>query len=147
MEEQTTDNRPTIPGRNGGTLQPFRPGTSGNPGGMKKGTKHFSTILRRLLDEEITVTINGQTLRLTRSEALLLEKIRLATQSPYDAVRLRAIMDIEDRVDGRPTQSLDISGDDDAAVVFYFPNEHNRKRRRVEDQTAEDPEVTYLPEE
>jgi hypothetical protein len=145
MTEQTNDNRPELPGRNGGTLRPFRPGESGNPGGMKKGTKHFSTILRRMLEETINVEINGVVVKMTRSEALLLEKIRLATNSPYDAVRLRAIMDIEDRIDGKPASSLSLSDDTDGEeniVVFYIPNQHNRKRPLPD---PDEPDVEYLP--
>lgn len=146
MEEQANDNRPTIPGRNGGTLRPFRPGQSGNPAGMKKGTKHFSTIVKALLDEKINVTVNGVTFQVTRAEALMLEKFRLATDSPFDAVRLRAIMDIEDRVDGKPTVALpDGAQDGDDVFVFYIPNQHSRKRQ-VEDAEEVDDDLLNLPE-
>lgn len=146
MEEQANDNRPTIPGRNGGTLRPFRRGESGNPSGMKKGTKHFSTIIKKLLEETINVTVNGVTFQVTRAEALMLEKFRLATNSPFDAVRLRAIMDIEDRIDGKPTSALpDGAQDGDDVYVFYIPNQHSRKRQ-VEDVEIEDEELLNLPE-
>lgn len=120
----------TRPGRNGGTLMPFKPGQSGNPDGMKKGTLHFSTIMRLLLAEPMNVTMNGQTFVLTRAQALMLEKIRLATNSEHDAVRLRAIMDIEDRVDGKPVPTMPAPPDDDNdGVVFYIPNQNSRRRR------------------
>jgi len=143
MSDQN-ENRTVIVGRNGGLLRPFRPGESGNPSGMKKGTKHFATILKALLDEKINVTIGEVTIQLTRSEALMLEKIRLATQSQFDAVRLRAIMDIEDRIDGKVTAAEpETSNQEDEVVVFYIPNQHNRKRR-PEDLDAED--IPSLPE-
>lgn len=120
----------TMPGKNGGTLQRWQPGQSGNPAGMKKGTLHFSTIMRQLLAEPMNVTINGQTFTLTRAQALMLEKIRLATNSEHDAVRLRAIMDIEDRVDGKPVPVMPAPPDgDDDGVIFYIPNQHSRKRQ------------------
>lgn len=143
MNEQA-ENRTVIVGRNGGLLRPFQPGVSGNPSGMKKGTKHFATILKSLLDEKINVTIGEVTIQLTRAEALMLEKIRLATQSPFDAVRLRAIMDIEDRIDGKATAAPeDTPYQEDEVVVFYIPNQHNRKRR-PEDLDVED--IPSLPE-
>lgn len=127
--ENTNPNDGTIPGRNGGTLRPFRPGESGNPNGVKKGTKHLSTILRTLLAENITVTVNGQSYIITRAEALMLEKVRLATTSPFDAVRLRAIMDIEDRLEGRATPAVPLPPDNsEDVVVFYIPNQNSRKR-------------------
>lgn len=99
------------PGRNGGRLnQPWQKGQSGNPDGMKKGTIHLATIMRRLLEEEVVVNINEKSFVTTRAQALMLEKIRLATSSEHDAIRLRAIIDIEDRMDGRVPQSQDSDG-------------------------------------
>ena len=120
----------TRPGRNSGALMPFKPGQSGNPDGMKKGTLHFSTIMRRLLAEPMSVTINGANFTLTRAQALMLEKIRLATNSDNDAVRLRAIMEVGDRVEGQPVSLLPtpLGGADDG-VIFYIPNRHSRKRK------------------
>lgn len=120
----------TIPGRNGGTLQPFQPGQSGNPNGMQKGTLQFKTIMRMLLDAETDVTINGQVFKMTRAEFLMLEKFRLATTSPHEHIRLRAIMDIEDRQDGRARQSEDdLVPIEDENVVFYIPNKNSRIRK------------------
>ena len=119
----------TIPGRNGGTLQPWRPGQSGNPKGMEKGTLQFKTIMRLLLEEQTDVTINGQAFKMTRAEFLMLEKFRLATTSPFDSIRLRAIMDIEDRMEGRARQSDDgFTPVEDENVIFYIPNKNSRIR-------------------
>lgn len=143
MEEQANDNRPAIPGRNGGTLRPYRPGESGNPAGMKKGTKQFATILKAFLDEQIDFDVDGQIVKVTRAEALMLQKIKLALNSPFDSIRLRAIMDIEDRIDGRPLQAdREVGIEDEEVVVFYIPNQYNRKRR-PEDLDAED--IPALP--
>lgn len=124
------NNDGTRPGRNGGTLMPaWQKGQSGNPEGMKKGTMHLTTIMRRLLDEDMVVTINGKPFVMTRAQALMLEKIRLATSSEHDAVRLRAIMDIEDRIEGKPIPIIpEPPENDDDGVVFYIPNQHSRKR-------------------
>jgi len=125
----TPDGERVIPGRHGGLIRPYAPGQSGNPSGMKKGTLHFKTIMNRLLSQEMEVTINGQAFVMTRREAIMLEKIRLATNSDYDAVRLRAIMDIEDRIDGKPIGVLPAPPDNEGdGVIFYIPNQHSRKR-------------------
>lgn len=124
-------NKTTIIGKNGNVLIPFQPGQSGNPGGMKKGTRHLSTILRQLLNEEITVVLNGNTMRITRADALMLEKIRLATSSEHDYVRLAAIKDIEDRLEGKPMTTLPPPPDmGEGGVIFYIPNQHSRKREK-----------------
>ena len=127
LPEQTDGSRP---GRNGGTLQPWKPGQSGNPAGMKKGTLHFNTIMRNILAEEVVVSFNGKPVVLTRAQAIMLEKIRLATSSEHDAVRLRAIMDIEDRIDGRPVPVIPAAPDiDEEGLVFYIPNANSRRRK------------------
>ena len=41
------DSNNLIPGRNGGTLKPYKKGQSGNPDGLPKGYKHLKTILRK----------------------------------------------------------------------------------------------------
>lgn len=41
-----------IPQPHGGSLTPFQPGQSGNPAGKPKGTKHLSTHIQDLLNDE-----------------------------------------------------------------------------------------------
>ena len=126
-DDDQQDNR--IPGRNGGTLTPFKQGESGNKKGKPKGALNLNTIMRRLLEGEMNISINGTPFRVTRAEALMLEKIRLATTSPFDHVRLAAIKDIEDRTEGRPVSALPPAPDNtDGAVVFYIPNANSRKK-------------------
>jgi hypothetical protein len=127
--EVIESNPSTIPGRNGGTLRPWRKGQSGNPEGMKPGTQQFRTILNRVLNEPITVNINGQNFTMTRSEAIVYELVRMATNNDiHDAVKLRAITELIDRIDGKPTPVLpDVGGESQSeTVIFYIPNEHSR---------------------
>ena len=122
-------NNSTIQGRNGGTLRPWVKGQSGNPDGMKPGTQHFRTILNRLLNEQIVVTINEKPFTMTRAEAISFELIRLATNAPNDIVKLRAIAELLDRIDGKPTPVLPDTGgggERPDTVIFYIPNEHSR---------------------
>lgn len=134
MEQQVIEAIATEerPGRNGGTLSSWKPGVSGNPEGMQKGTLHFSTIMNMLLTQQINITIDNLPFKVTRAQALMLEKLRLATSAKDESVRLRAIMDIEDRVDGRPvpTAPAPLDGDDDGAI-FYFPNQNSRIKKRT----------------
>jgi len=126
--EQENSRAEIIPGGRGGFLRPFKPGQSGNPNGVKKGTKHFSTIIKKVLDEETTVSINGKPFLMTRQEAIVYNLINMALNSPNDAIKLRAIMELIDRIDGKPVPVLpDNQGDQQSdAIVFYIPNEHSR---------------------
>lgn len=128
-----------VPGNNGGTLYTFPPGTSGNKKGRPKGSRSLKAIMNKLLDEAVLIEYEpGKTMTLTRREALMLNKLNLAMNSEFDAVKLAAIKDIEDRVDGRPVSQLPNSGGEDSTdyYVFYIPNAHSRKRQI--DYEAED---------
>lgn len=122
------DNDAVIPGRNGGTLRPWRKGQSGNPDGMAPGTLHFRTILKRILNEQMVVTINDKQFTMSRSEAIMYELVRMASNSGNDAVKLRAIAELLDRIDGKPTPVLpDVGGESQSdTVIFYIPNQHSR---------------------
>lgn len=124
-----SENESGIPGRNGGTLRPWRRGQSGNPDGMAPGTLHFRTILKRILNEQMIVTINDKPFAMTRSEAIMYELVRMATNAGNDAVKLRAIAELLDRIDGKPTPVLPDTGNGSErpdTVIFYIPNEHSR---------------------
>lgn len=126
---EVVQNTGTIQGRNGGTLRPWVKGQSGNPVGMKPGTQHFRTILNRFLNESIVVTINDLPFSMTRAEAISFELIRLATSSSDENVRLRAIKELIDRTDGKPTPVLPDTGgggERPDTVIFYIPNQHSR---------------------
>lgn len=127
-----------VEGRNGGTLYTFPPGTSGNKNGRPKGSRSLIAIMKKLLDEKVLLDAgDGKTIQLTRREALMLQKLDLAMNSPFDAVKLSAIKDIEDRLDGRPLPQLPAGEDSDGEQyhIFYIPNAHSRKRT---DYDAED---------
>lgn len=97
----------------GGTLLVYGPGESGNPNGRPKGSKNLKTITRQLLAEITEVSVDGVKKRMSRGEALIYEKYRIAVKGENDAVRLRAIMDIEDRQVGRPVQQFGLEQGDD----------------------------------
>lgn len=135
-EQSALPNTRVIIGRNGAELTPFEPGKSGNPKGRPKGRLNLKTIMKRLLDEETLVEINGKRFTMSRAEFMMLEKFRLATSSENEGVRLRAIMDIEDRMDGTPVQS-DTKADqtDEKPIIWVIPNRNSRlKPRDLEDQ-------------
>jgi len=131
--QQDGNSAVAIQGRNGGTLNPFVPGQSGNPNGRPKGSRSLKSLMNKLLDEQVLFTVDdaGNTIQLTRREALMLQKLQLAMSSEYDAVRLAAIKDIEDRLEGRPLPQFPDGGTDGEAdyCVFYIPNAHSRKQR------------------
>ena len=56
----------------------FRKGRSGNPKGRPAGAQNIATILPKILSEKITVSINGQSRRISKAEALVQLKLNQA---------------------------------------------------------------------
>ena len=89
----------------------FPPGVSGNPGGRKKGSRNFKTILHDFTQSEITVTEQGVQRQVTVLEALLLRQVQ-------DGLRgdLRASNSVLDRMErhlaGEEAPDEDLTAED-----------------------------------
>lgn len=76
----------------------MKPGETLNPHGRPKGSRNLSTILRELLDEEIELS-DGE--KKKYKEVIVRKLIKKANDGD-----LKAITEIFDRVDGKPTQEI-----------------------------------------
>lgn len=85
---------------------PFKKGQSGNPKGRPKNTKTFTEVLRQEADE----LLKDQ--GITKYEALA--KVLFSKAGKGD---LKAIDMIMDRIDGKPRQAVELSGDENKPVV------------------------------
>ncbi len=63
----------------------FRPGQSGNPRGRPKGARGIAKVLDEALSQEVRVTEGGQTVRITKREALILSLITKALKGDMRA--------------------------------------------------------------
>ena len=66
---------------------PFRPGQSGNPRGRPKGARNLSTIIAAALREQVTVTENDRTRRITKLEAAIKQLMNRAVAGEARATR------------------------------------------------------------
>jgi hypothetical protein len=66
----------------------FQPGQSGNPSGRPKGVKGFQQELDAILQEKITVTINGKSRRITILAAIYKQLANGALKGNADSLRL-----------------------------------------------------------
>jgi len=83
-------------------LKPFKPGQSGNPGGMVKGTVNLSSLLQKLLAEE-----TDNKTRKTIAEALAAKMISQALKGSFPQQNL-----IVNRIDGNvPLRIAGADGD------------------------------------
>lgn len=128
MNESKGENKPLVPARNNGMISRWQKGESGNPAGMKPGTKQFKTIMRLALEQKVFVDVDGEMMHITRAEALVFELMKLATESPNEYVKLAAIKEIFDRTDGKAIpQEPDNQGDEEKeTVVWYIPQTNLR---------------------
>jgi len=76
----------------------FKPGQSGNPAGKPKGTKHLSTMLKAMLNEE--VEIDGQKIKF--DQALIKKLLKKASDGD-----IKAIQEVFDRTEGKAKQEIE----------------------------------------
>lgn len=84
---------------------PWQKGQSGNPAGMKKGTRHLSTLLQQTLVKGLTIEINRKPV-LVNDAKIIEQLLKLAAKGS-----MRAIEQIFDRIDGRVSQPIEHSGE------------------------------------
>lgn len=87
----------------------FPPGTSGNPAGKPKGRKHFATIFMEVLQQEVNLGGKKMTMSRAMTEAMVRKAIR-GDVSAFNAV--------SDRVDGKPTQDMDIEVTENPTPIY-----------------------------
>jgi hypothetical protein len=93
----------------------FKPGQSGNPGGRKKGSRNFKTIVLEVLDSEIELTEGGRTRRVPMIEALMLRQVQEGLRG-----HLRAIDSLIDRYErhaGQEVEQADELPEEDLALL------------------------------
>jgi hypothetical protein len=91
-------------------LRPYKKGKSGNPNGRPKGSKSVSTVLKKLLKEEIkytTIHTGGKEVKLTLADALAYNLYKTALHSDREDIKLKASDMIMDRTEGKPLQSIE----------------------------------------
>jgi hypothetical protein len=78
----------------------WKPGESGNPTGKKKGTRHFSTLIREAITKVATDTGTSDDKEIVRA---LVEKAK--------AGDLKAVDMVLDRVDGKAEETINLDGE------------------------------------
>lgn len=108
-----------VPGRNGGTLTRPEKGEVLNPKGRTKGSRGVKKILKMLLDAEIDVEEAGELLRISKKQAMLLLLVNRATDEDEDPeIQMKASKMVLDRLQGKPKQPVQHSGDKDNPLTL-----------------------------
>jgi hypothetical protein len=106
----------------------FKPGQSGNPKGLPKGSKSFKTRIRELLagigDGEWTSPIAAEYIK------IIFAKNKDGTYISPVSERRRALKDVMDRLEGMPKHDIEISGNDGQpieTILRIIDGEKNEK--------------------
>ncbi len=104
--------------RSRANLKPFKPGESGNAGGVKKGTVFIAEAYKRLL----ALPVNEFSVYKPSSiaEQIAMEQIQRARGKRPDADPLPAAKEICDRTEGRALQHIAVSDNAPVKVVFEW---------------------------
>lgn len=103
MTEQTNETTPEESANAVEKQKPahlWKPGESGNPAGKKKGTRHFSTLIREAITKVATDTGTSDDKEIVRA---LVEKAKMGD--------LKAVDMVLDRVDGKAEQTINLDGE------------------------------------
>ncbi len=74
----------------------FAKGKSGNPGGRRKGSRNFHTLLAQIADSEMQMRRDGRTVTVTVAEAVIWKQIQEALNG--DPRALQACLDRLERL-------------------------------------------------
>lgn len=113
--------RPYGPGSGGVTGRGFLPGQSGNPGGRAKGEPSLAAIRRRRLGDPIAGTpwAIEAAQRLGLGDGATFADLLIETEL-YSAIacgNVRALASVSDRMDGKPRQSVTLTGGEQAGEL------------------------------
>src|SRR5216684_5885090 len=81
----------------------FQKGKSGNPRGRPKGSSNHLTVLRRVLDQKVTVTEDGKRRKITKIEAAMTQLLNKAALG--DSRATQAMLKVVALLGLRPEQS------------------------------------------
>jgi hypothetical protein len=105
----------------------FKPGQSGNPGGRRKGSRNFKTIMLDVLDSEIELTENGRKRKVMLIEAIILRQAQEALRGK-DRV-MDSVLDRYERYCSQEVEQTDELPEEDAAILERVLGAAKRRQR------------------
>ena len=104
--------------RSRANLRPFKPGESGNAGGVKKGTVFISEAYKRLLALSVDEFLAYKPTSI--AEQIAIEQIQRARGKRPEVDPLPAVKEICDRTEGRATQRIADADNGPVTVEFVW---------------------------
>lgn len=132
-------------------LKPWQPGQEKNPkSGKKKGSQNVTTFLKKYLDKKAIKSIQdlkfvvelSEGKKITNAEAIALKLLHKALFEGD----IRAIENIQDRIEGKPGQFIDITTDGEQITGFTFEVVQGTINPDQEKKDEDDPDVDENPD-
>lgn len=99
----------------------FKPGISGNPKGRPKGAQNLSTIVKKVMNEPVTMRTPTGTRRVRKIDAIVHQAVAKATQGDMRAITCCAALyrsAVSEQPDEPPAPAaLEFSNDDDSLIA------------------------------
>ena len=104
----------------------YKPGQSGNPKGRPKGARGLKQVVRAALEDEVPVTIGGETVKKTKREMVVLRLIQKAVAGDVRAID--SILNLD--------QKFDIV--EESREAFLDPDKLDEEYRKILDAYVEE---------
>ena len=98
----------------------FKKGQSGNPKGRPKGAKSFKTLVDEVLNEKVTIVVNGKPRKVTKKKALARQAVHSALRD-NDLKLLKAMGAFDEPMPALP--QLAGEPNEDWEITLMFDNE------------------------
>ena len=103
-------------------LKKYPKGKSGNPAGKKPGTLNFATIAAKLMGSMVELEeADGKKVKMTKRNAMIYRTINDAVKHEDPNVRLRAMVAIWDRLEGRPVMKVEANVEQEVKTEYILP--------------------------
>lgn len=116
----------------------FKPGRSGNPGGRKKGSRNFRTLLKEVMESEIELTerVKGTKRVVPLVEALLLRLAQDGLEGNPRAIE-NLLSRYERYADGSNAVPEELPEDDEQMLEEYLTRRERRSRGESSEESDE----------
>ena len=117
----------------------FKPGQSGNPGGRKKGSRNFRTLVTDLLESEIELLENGKKSKACYIEALLKRLIQVGLHGDRRAIN--DLISLYERYSSATREeAVEELPEEDRALLFQWLDSRTLKFAGAAGEKEEDDE-------